>query len=141
MTARTFDLVLLNGRQSTRLSGLTHLIAADASGQFGIQAAHEPLVTVLEPGLFRHRAGETNRWRHAACTGGLLHCLRDGTGDTIVRIVSERFLQSDDPDELQQQLDALLAKEQALRLSTLESVSRLDLAFYKRMQELAQTAS
>ena len=47
MTDRlTLSLMLLDGREATRIDGVASLVAGDASGQFGLQPAHEALVTV-----------------------------------------------------------------------------------------------
>lgn len=149
MNASTLTLDLLDGKSAIRLTDVSSLVASDASGQFGIWPGHAALVTVLEPGLFRYRQAGSDHWRHGACTGGLLHCLSQAPGEpqsetpdqTLVRVVSRRFILGELPEALQTQLEALLAQERNLRLSTLDKVSKLDLAFYKRMQQLAQTAS
>lgn len=139
MMPATLTLTLLDGASSKRIEGLASIVAADASGQFGLQPGHVALVTVLEPGLFRYRRAQQDTWIYAACVGGLLSCATSPEGPTQVRIVSRRFLQGEQPEVLQTQLDQLLESESVLRLSTRESRERLDLAFYKRMQQLAQT--
>lgn len=141
MSARTFTLMLLDGRCIDRIAEVTSLVAEDASGQFGIEAGHEALITVLEPGLFRYRIATGDAWTYAACVGGLLSCARADDGGSDVRIVSSRFIRNASPEALQSSLDDLLARESNLRMSTRESQLRLDLALYKKMQQLAQTAS
>ena len=138
MKPAALTLTLLDGSKSTCIEELASIVAADASGQFGLQPGHCALVTVLEPGLFRYRT-QQGAWVYAACVGGLLSCAATREGPTQVRIVSRRFLQGEEPEVLQTQLDRLLASESMLRVSTRESRERLDLAFYKRMQQLAQT--
>lgn len=140
MSAPQITLTLLDGRSTTRLEQITSLIAQDASGQFGILPGHVKLVTLLEPGLFRYRVGDGTAWFHGASAGGMLSCQRDA-GSTQVRIVSRRFLLGDEPETLQKQLDELLASERTLRMSTRDSVAQLEHAFYKRMQQLAQSSS
>jgi hypothetical protein len=56
-----------------------------------------------------------------------------------VRIVSSRILRGGEPEDMQSRLDQVLRQESSLRLSTRESRLRLDLALYRRLQELAQT--
>lgn len=138
--ALTMTLTLLDGQSSRVVEGVRSLMAADASGQFGVLPAHEALITVLEPGLFRYRLVDQPDWRYGACAGGLLSCA-DEQGATVVRIVSRRFLAGDEPEALLRQLDALLAGEQSLRLSLRESRGQLDLALMRRLQELAQAAA
>jgi F-type H+-transporting ATPase subunit epsilon len=138
MTDRlTLSLMLLDGREATRIDGVASLVAGDASGQFGLQPGHEALVTVLEPGLFRYRLVGSETWTWCACAGGMLSC-RHEAGAAIVRIVSRRFLRGADAEALQSQLDVLLQREHGMRVSTRESRDQLELAFYKRMQQLAQ---
>jgi F-type H+-transporting ATPase subunit epsilon len=133
----TLALTLLDGSSSVRIDDVSSIVAADASGQFGLLPGHVAMVTVLEPGLFRYRVAGSSQWWYGACVGGLLSCVMAG-GANDVRIVSRRFLQGEDPEALQAQLDRLLQRESTLRLSTSESRAGLDLAFYKRMQQLAQ---
>ena len=138
MSAATLALTLLDGRSRERIEDVSHVVAADASGQFGLLPGHEPLVTVLEPGLFRYQRGGQQEWSYAACAGGLLAVSRAAQGGTEVCLVSRRFLRGDTPEALQSRLDELLERETQLRLSTRESREQLDLAFYRRMQQLAQ---
>ena len=141
MSGAALSLILLDGTSSTRIENLTSIVAADASGQFGLLPGHDTLVTVLEPGLFRYRQAHTTDWSFGACVGGLLSCSSTPDRRTEVCVVSRRFLRGDEPEVLQTQLDQLLEREGMLRVSTRESRERLDLAFYKRMQQLSQTST
>jgi F-type H+-transporting ATPase subunit epsilon len=131
-------LTLLDGSRVDRIDGVTSIVAADATGQFGLQPGHAEFVTVLEPGLFRYRTTSEPAWVFGACVGGLLSCER-AAGGIGVRIVSSRILHGGEPEVLQSQLDEILQREGSLRVSTRESQLRLDLALYKRLQQLAQT--
>jgi F-type H+-transporting ATPase subunit epsilon len=133
----TLALILLDGREAARIDRVASLVAGDASGQFGVQPGHAALVTVIEPGLFRYRLVGSETWTWCASAGGMLSCQRDA-GATTVRIVSRRFLRGADAEWLQSQLEALLQREHSLRVTTRESRDQLDIAFYKRMQQLAQ---
>ena len=139
MSARTMTLLLLDGRTATELPTVSSLIAQDASGQFGILPGHADLVTVLEPGLFRYRTGSDPTWAYGASAGGLLRCEPEADC-TRVSLVSRRFLLGSDPEDLQAQVDALLAHEASLRMSTRDNVAQLDQSMYQRMQRLAQMA-
>ncbi len=134
---RALALILLDGREAAHIDGVASLVAGDASGQFGLQPGHAALVTVLEPGLFRYRLVGSDTWTWCACAGGMLSCRREA-GATKVRVVSRRFLRGADAEALQSQLDTLLQREHGMRVSTRESRDQLDIAFYKRMQQLAQ---
>lgn len=139
MNAAALTLILLDGKSSVRMDDVTSIVAADASGQFGLLPGHLALVTVLEPGLFRYCRSQHSAWAFGACVGGLLMCEKAADHGTQVRVVSRRFLQGDEPEALQTQLDELLERESVLRLSTRESREQLDLALYRRMQQLSET--
>ncbi len=141
MNAAVLTLTLLDGKSSLGMGDVASIVAADASGQFGLLPGHAPLVTVLEPGLFRYRRAGHTAWTFGASAGGLLMCGRCADQGTLVSIVSRRFLQGDEPEALQTKLDALLEREGVLRLSTRASREQLDLALYRRMQQLAETQS
>jgi len=136
---RAFTLSLLDGHRAIDIDDATSLVAADASGAFGVQAGHGELLTVLEPGLFRYRTLQAPDWHFGACLGGMLRC-ETRQARTAVSIVSGRFLLGPEPAALQAQLDGLLAQESRLRISTRESRLQMDLVLYKRMQELAKAA-
>jgi F-type H+-transporting ATPase subunit epsilon len=139
VSGAVLSLILLDGTSRTLIENVTSIVAADASGQFGLLPGHDALVTVLEPGLFRYRQVHKTDWSYGACVGGLLSCTATPDRRIEVCVVSRRFLRGDEPEVLQTQLDQLLEREGMLRVSTRESRERLDLAFYKRMQQLSQT--
>lgn len=136
---RTLRLDLLDGRRIRQIDGVVSLIAADASGQFGVLPGHRPLVTVLAPGLLRYRvAGAApDDWRWAATVGDTLRC-----ADGCIAIVSRRILGDDTsaPEALQTELDAVLHEEQTWRESARTSQGRIETALYQRLQQLAEQA-
>jgi len=136
---RTFTLTMLDGHRGVDIDNVTSLMAADASGAFGVQAGHAALLTVLEPGLIRYRTLRVPDWSFAASLGGMLYC-ETRRSHTCVCIVSGRFLFGTEPASLQSELEVLLAREERLRISTRESHLQLELALYKRVQELAEVA-
>lgn len=135
--SRTLRLDLLDGRRIRQVEQVVSLIAADASGQFGVLPGHRPLVTVLAPGLLRYRLAEAgpDDWRWVATVGGTLRC-----ADGRVAIVSRRILGDDTsaPEALQTTLDAVLHEEQAWRESARSSQGRIETALYQRLQQLAE---
>lgn len=123
---------LLDGRSESRLDGVQGLVCADASGQFGIRPGHEPLVTMLEPGLLRCRmAGGESRF--LACAGGPLVCRGN-----VICIVSTRFLLQDDPQALAAQLARQLASEGQARSASRQSRAEMEQALMKRLREWAE---
>jgi F-type H+-transporting ATPase subunit epsilon len=129
---RTITVSLLDGLHEQRLEGIASLVAVDDSGQFGILPGHETLVTALAAGLIRCRLADGST-RHLACTGGVLLCRHDH-----VRIVSARFLIGDRAEELTEQLDELLEREDAERAASRQSRTQVDRALMKRLREWSQ---
>ena len=68
--SRRFALTLLDTRGTRRFDAVTMLIAADATGSFGLLAHHEPMVAVLRYGLARFL--DAGRWRYVALPGAVL---------------------------------------------------------------------
>ena len=130
----TMTLQLLDGVSELRLEGITSLVAEDATGQFGLRPGHEPLVTVLVAGLIRCRLADGSP-HFLACTGGLLRCR-----DNMLQIVSARFLSAERDDQLTQQLDALLHREQGERTAERQSRAEMERALMKRLREWSEAS-
>ncbi len=94
----------LDDRRVLEIQEITALTATDASGQFGILPAHAPLLTLLLPGLVVYKLGEKQRF--LATAGGPFIC-RENT----VQIISTRFIQADDPEQLMPALKAMKLEE------------------------------
>lgn len=135
----TMVLELLDARRSTLVKDIISVIAEDATGQFGLLPGHEPVLTVLEPGILRFRQRKTgDDWHFAACTGGMLRSNASPGQPLHVQIVSRRFLFNDDPDSLQAQLQALRLQEGRARQSSRGTTEQMDRSLYQRLQELAE---
>jgi len=137
---KSFTLTMLDGHRVIDIDETTSLVAADATGAFGVQAGHGDLLTVLEPGLFRYRTRYAPNWNFGASLGGMLHC-HTRHARTTVCIVSGRFLFGLEPALLQSELERLLERESLMRVSARASRLQLELVLYKRMQELRRVAS
>jgi len=129
---KSITVSLLDGRSEQRLEGVTSVLAADDSGQFGILPGHEPLVTAIIAGLIRCRHADGSM-RHLACTGGILNCRNDQ-----VQIVSARFLVGEHEEELAAELDRLLSAEHEEHLATQQSRVQVERALLKRLREWSE---
>lgn len=126
-----FTLELLDGSTARRIDGVTSLVAEDASGQFGIQPRHEPMVTALAPGLVRYRCDATT-WQYLASAGGVLVCRGDA-----VQIVSACFVLAPRDELLASRLALARASEHATRVVDREARARLERSFLRRLRELS----
>lgn len=141
MSEALLRLRLLDGQRETLVADVVDFVGADASGSFGLRPGHEPLLSFLEPGLFRYRIVSAPDWRYGACTGGMLHGHRtaDGLGEVV--LVSRRILLGEAVETLQTRLEAAMHEEAGLRASAVEQADRLDLALQRRLQQLQETAA
>ena len=75
--ANTFYLEIIT---PTRVffSGMAEdLVLPTLDGMYGVEAGHEPVVTVVEPGVLRYKAG--GDWQKAAVTGGFVEIMPEHT--------------------------------------------------------------
>ncbi len=91
---RTFTLELQDAAHSERIEGVTGFVGEDRSGQFGIRAHHERMMTLLSFGLARFCVGE-QAWEFLALPGGLLHF-----ADNTLTIATSHYLRDTDPERL-----------------------------------------
>lgn len=130
MTA--FSMHLQSASQYERLDDVVSFVGEDASGSFGILAGHARMITVLNYGLARYRAG-SGEWVFVAIPGGVLYA-RDGQ----LFISTRRFFKDTDYSRISGELlDALMLEEQGLR-ATRDSLERLEREMFRRLRELAR---
>ena len=141
MTTPSMVLELMDARSVESLDEVTSFVGEDRTGQFGLWPGHEPVLTVLEPGIFRYRQLATSeRWRYVACMGGMLRTIEDKSmpGRMRIQIVSRRFILNDNADALLAQLKRIQQQESQARQWSRGTVEQMDRAMYQRLQELAE---
>ncbi len=84
-------------------------VGRDRSGQFGIRAHHERLMTVLGFGLARFRQADAP-WQHLGLPGGLLYFV----GNELF-VCTTRYIRDERRERLIQALDEELRREEALQ--------------------------
>lgn len=131
MTALTLH--LLDGLRHEVIESVCSLVAADASGQFGLLPEHEYFITALQPGLLRYRLEGDSQQHFIASLGGLLSCQ-----DNQVRIVSARLLKSDDDLSLLQQLATVQQQEQQHRQGERQARVNLERNLIKRLRDWSE---
>jgi F-type H+-transporting ATPase subunit epsilon len=126
----TFTLRLLGAARSEEIGGVCSFVGEDRSGQFGIQALHEPLVTVLEFGLARFRR-EDAPWEYVGLPGGLLYM----AGNRL-HVCTTHYIRDTQRDRLVRALEAELRREQVLLNEFHASLKRLEEEMLRRLLRL-----
>lgn len=126
-----FTLHLLDARRSERIAGVVSFVGEDRTGQFGIQARHEPFMTLLGFGLARFRR-EGGPWEYLGLPGGLLHM----TGP-LLRLCTTHYLRDTRRQRLVEALETELRREQALRLEFRGSLRRLEDEMLRRLWRMS----
>ena len=127
-----FKMELHGAGQTRQISDVLSFIGEDASGSFGLQAGHARFMTLLEFGLARFRAAETD-WQYLALPGALLYF----SGNRLW-IGTRRFLVDSDYSRISRLLqEQLRAEEQALS-ETKTSLRRMEEALFRRLWQLGQ---
>jgi F-type H+-transporting ATPase subunit epsilon len=124
---RTFTLHLQGATRAERFDGVQSFVGRDRSGQFGIRAHHERLMTVLGLGLARFRQADAP-WQYLGLAGGLLHFV----GNELF-VCTPRYIRDEREDRLTQALDEELRREQALQEEFRHSLRRLEQEMLRRL--------
>ncbi len=102
---RTFVLKLIDAVQIEEIVDVVSCVAEDASGQFGIQAGHERLMTALSVGLIRLRTVD-GRIGYLAIPGAILYFC-----DNLLLLCTRFYLRGDDYRRLSEELQETLGQE------------------------------
>lgn len=131
----TFVLHLQSGTQYERIDDVVSLVAADASGSFGILAGHARMLTCLTTGLARFRTA-AGTWRYLALPGAVLYFV-----DNALYVNTRRYWHDPDYQRIGVALrEELLAEENNLR-TLKESLHRLEDEMLKRLWTMQREPS
>ena len=126
---KLFSLYLQDAEKSQNIAELSSFIGEDASGSFGILAGHTRMMSSLLFGLARFRIRD-QAWQYLALPGALLYF-----NNNELSISTERFMISDDYEQLsamfQQQLASELSKQQVAK----KSLHQMEQELFKRLWE------
>ena len=126
---KLFSLYLQDAEKSQRIAELSSFIGEDASGSFGLLAGHTRMMSSLVFGLARFRIRD-QAWQYLALPGALLYF-----NNNELSISTERFMISDDYEQLsamfQQQLASELSKQQIAK----KSLHQMEQELFKRLWE------
>lgn len=105
-----FTMHLQDAQQYERVDGVASFVGEDASGQFGLRAGHERMMTSLVFGLMRYRPASSG-WIYLAVPGGVLYFV-----DNELLLSTRRYFRDQDYQRITTVLRAQLsAEEQGLR--------------------------
>lgn len=123
----TFVLHLQEATRTERIPGVVSFVGSDRSGQFGIQANHERVMTVLGLGLARFR-GEEGPWQYVGLAGGLLYFV-----ENALFVCTTRYLRDEHRERLARALDEELRREHVQLQESRESMQRLEEEMLRRL--------
>ena len=132
---RTFRLELLDSQGADRFAAVRQFIATDASGSFGIQAGHEPMVAVLRYGLARFE-DEGEQWHYAALPGGVLRF-----AGNCLTVATVHYFLGQERDTLLQQLTAEMARTDSDIARARTTLTEIEHSLLRRLGEMAGQTS
>jgi F-type H+-transporting ATPase subunit epsilon len=115
-----------------RVERVASFVAEDASGSFGIEPGHEPLVTVLDFGLSRFR-GESASWQYLAAPGAVLFL--DGKE---LHFATRRYVLGDDFATIQATLREQIRAEERDLQAIKNSLRDLEQEMLRRLSQLGR---
>jgi F-type H+-transporting ATPase subunit epsilon len=127
-----FTLHLQDARHYERIEGVTSFVGEDASGQFGLLAGHERMMTSLTFGLMRYRVG-SGEWEYVAVPGGILYFI-----DNELFLSARSYHRDSDYRRITAVLgDQLRAEEETLR-TIKQSLHRMEEEMLKRLWRMGR---
>jgi F-type H+-transporting ATPase subunit epsilon len=131
---KSFIIHLQDATHSEQIEGATSFIGQDASGSFGIQADHEPLMTILQFGLGRFRLHD-GPWEYIAVPEAIL-----SFAVNALTISSRRYLRNRDFDRISQDLEEHLRTEEREVSAVKEGLRKLQDDLLRRLWQLGREA-
>lgn len=129
----TFILHLQATMQYERIDGVTSFIGEDASGQFGLMAGHERMMTILVFGLMRYRT-ENDDWYYLAVPGGVLYFI-----DNELFLSTRRYFQDQDYQRINTVLQEELTAEEKTLHRIKESLHHMEEEMLKRLWKMGRS--
>ncbi len=128
---KRFSLALLDNRGSAHFDNVTHFIAADADGSFGVMAGHMHMLAILRYGLARF-CDTTGAWHFLALPGGVLRFFNNS-----LTVSTVRYFLGDDRDQICQQLVDEMAQLDSEVHTARATLSEIERSLVRRLAELS----
>lgn len=130
----SFTLHLQDARQYERIEGVTSFVGEDASGQFGLLAGHERMMTSLAFGLMRYRL-DSGDWEYVAVPGGILYFI-----DNELFLSARSYYRDRDYQRITTLLDEQLKAEEETLQNIKQSLHRMEEEMLKRLWHMGRDA-
>lgn len=127
-----FDLHLQDATQYQHEAAVTRFVGRDATGQFGIRAHHERMMTVLTFGLAWFRREEAP-WEYLALPGGLLYF-----ADNTLWLCTAHYLRGPERARLAEALEAELRREEEALRELKEALHHMEQEFMLRLLRMTR---
>jgi len=129
-----FTLTLRDCRGSARFDAVTRLVAADATGSFGLLAHHEPMVAVLRYGLARFLDAGT--WRYVALPGGVLRF-----AENAASIATVHYFLGEERSAIVGELQAEMRRSDSEVRRVETALAEIEESLIRRLGELGGTSA
>lgn len=127
---KTFALALLDSAGADRFEHVRQFVGADGSGNFGILAAHEPMVATLRYGLARFEDSD-GRWHYVALPGGILRFK-----DNALSVAAVRYFLGDEPGVIVEHLAAEMARDDSELSAARQTLAKIDRSLIRRLADM-----
>lgn len=131
-TMKPFTVHLQDARQYERIDGVESFIGEDETGQFGLLAGHERMMTSLVFGLMRYRRNGGD-WYYLAVPGGILYFV----GNELF-LSTRRYVLDRDYQRISSVLEAQLSEEERSLKSIKQSLRLMEEEMFKRLWRLGR---
>ncbi len=132
---KTFNLHVQSATQYVYVDDVISFVGEDSTGNFGILANHERMMTAMSYGLARYQLQDGN-WIYLALPGGILYFTNNN-----LYLSTRHFLQDKDYQRISKGLlEQLLKEEEALR-ELKDSLVHLEQEMFRRLWQIGRLST
>lgn len=129
----TFVAHLQSATQYERIEGVTSFVGEDASGQFGLKAGHERMMSIQVFGLVRYRIGADD-WYYLAVPGGVVYFVNNE-----LFLSTRRYFRDQDYQRINTVLQEELAEEEHTLHGIKKSLYHMEEEMLKRLWQMGRS--
>lgn len=127
-----FTLHLQDAKRYERIEGVSSFVGEDASGQFGLMAGHERMMTTLVFGLMRYRPAG-GEWIYLALPGGVVYFV-----DNELFLSTRRYFRDRDYQQISVVLQSQLTQEEQGLEEIKRSLRHMEEEMLKRLWRMGR---
>jgi len=128
---KSFVLNLLDSHGNEHFDNVTHFIAADDNGSFGLLAGHAPMIAILRYGLARF-CDSAGVWRYAAFPGGVLRF-----AENQLDVVTVSYFLGDDRSNICGRLAEAMARTDSEIRKARATLAEIEHSLVRRLIDLS----